>query len=151
MRALRIRGAKKKNKKNAKFGCARGRGRPHAPPTRPAGRPRPRAHPNLAFFFAKAANPAKTPGFSKYACFLQYCFCYDTMNADSSVYEPEGLSLLGGGLGRFTRRTISAKSGVAQHHSESAVVPVARTTNNLQSAKHLQHTAIICENRDNLR
>ena len=30
-----------------KFGCARERGRPHAPPTRP------RAHPNLAFFFFK--------------------------------------------------------------------------------------------------
>ena len=46
---LRIRGAKKiTNKKNGKFGCARGR--PHALPTRPAGQPHPRAHPNLAFF-----------------------------------------------------------------------------------------------------
>ena len=40
-----------KNKtKNAKFGCARGRGRPAGRVGGAWGRPRPRAHPNLAFF-----------------------------------------------------------------------------------------------------
>ena len=56
---------KRKNKKNAKFGCAWGRGWPHAPPTRPAGRPRPRAHPNSAFFgfllFLESGKSRKKP------------------------------------------------------------------------------------------
>ena len=37
-------------KKNAKFRCARGRGRPAGRVGGAWGRPRPRAHPNLAFF-----------------------------------------------------------------------------------------------------
>ena len=56
----------KKKQKNAKVGCARGQGRPHAPPTRPAGRPRPRAHRIWLFFFAvfflrKRQIPQKRP------------------------------------------------------------------------------------------
>ena len=56
--------------------------------------------------------------------FRGWCrFYYDTMNADSSVYQPEGLCLLGTGLGRFTRHAIRARSGATQCHSESAVGP----------------------------